>query len=90
VSELVDPDEIERLVGCERPLLGHAGRLVDGTFYILHSKLCKDSGQDLRRCAYSLAMDKGPDPDVEWPQGPQFLAISVKTGKLFPTLPVKV
>ena len=67
MSNLVSPDEIESIVGATRHPTRHLGRAVSSeeTVYILHSGLCKASGVDLRKCAYSRALDYGIDP-VEW------------------------
>ena len=65
----VHPDRIESIVGAPRHPTKHIGRAVsaEGTVYILHSQACFDREPDLRACPYSLALDKGIDPD-EWPQ----------------------
>lgn len=74
MTKLVSPEDIERIVGCKRHADKHFGRIVssvdtshrDGeyphrqaTIYILHSHACRDSGIDLRQCAYSRALDNG-------------------------------
>ena len=63
MSDLVSPDEIERIVGAERHATMHIGRAISSeqTVYILHSQQCKDSGIDLRDCDLSLALDNGID-----------------------------
>lgn len=63
MTDLVSPDDIERIVGAERHDAMHIGRAVSSeeTVYILHSQQCKDSGIDLRECRWSLALDKGID-----------------------------
>jgi hypothetical protein len=61
VTALVDPTEIEALVGAHRHLRRHLGRATRGTVYILHSQDCLDSGIDLRECWLSLALDRGID-----------------------------
>jgi hypothetical protein len=65
MSKLVDPGRIEAIVGVARHPSVHYARAVsaEATVYILHSQQCKDSGIDLRECAYSLAMDQGIDLD---------------------------
>lgn len=67
MSDLVPPEDIERLVGIERHETAHYGRASteDQKFYILHSRECKDSGVDLRECRYSLALDRGILP-AQW------------------------
>lgn len=69
MSELVDRDEIEQIVGLKRSKDWHLGRWVPGkaggTFYILHSQGCLDlmdtseGAVDLRDCRFSLALDRG-------------------------------
>lgn len=67
MTDLVPPDEIENIVGVSRHGLAHYARAVSSeqTVYILHSKLCRDSGLDLRCCRYSQALDLGIDL-VKW------------------------
>ena len=67
MSELVDPSEIEQLVGVERHGWAHYGRAVSGeqVVYILHSSQCKGRNLDLRACDFSLALDRGID-EWEW------------------------
>ncbi len=64
MTNLVDPDRIEGIVGARRHETLHIGRAVSAeqTVYILHSQECKDSGIDLRSCEYSVALDRGIDP----------------------------
>lgn len=57
MSDLVDPHEIERIVGLTRSQTEHFGRAVDDVMYIMHSLDCLNSGIDLRDCEYSKAMD---------------------------------
>lgn len=61
MTNLVDPTEIERIVGARRHPTDHYARAVSAErmVYILHSALCRDSGRDLRWCAYSQALDNG-------------------------------
>lgn len=68
MSDLVKPDEIERLVGAERHETDHIGRAVSTahTVYILHSAECRDSGRDLRQCPYSIALDRGIEHFIPW------------------------
>lgn len=63
MSNLVPADEIEQIVGARRHSHLHLGRAVSAeqTVYILHSEACRDSGIDLRDCAYSEALDNGID-----------------------------
>jgi hypothetical protein len=65
VTNLVSPDDIERIVGVARNYRAHYGRAVstEQTVYILHSKRCVASGIDLRDCRFSVALDRGIFPD---------------------------
>ena len=79
MSNLVNPDEIERIVGAKRHPLRHLGRADSGeeTVYILHSMRCKARGIDLRECSYSRALDMGIDLDVwnGWEDKPVVLGL---------------
>jgi len=69
MTDLVPSSDIERIVGAERHQSRHLGRAVSEkqTVYILHSRDCLDSGDDLRDCPYSLALDEfGIDTDGAW------------------------
>lgn len=69
MTDLVDPDQIEQIVGAQRDPERHLGRVVMGpedqqfTVFILHSQRCLDEYDhedqigDLRDCPYSLALD---------------------------------
>lgn len=61
MSELVDPAEIERIVGVLRHPTKHWARAVseEQTVYILHSQECKDTQDDLRDCQFSIALEAG-------------------------------
>lgn len=63
MTDLVDPSEIEEIVGIERHATKHYGRLVrqNGSWrlFILHSQRCVETHEDLRLCVYSQALDKG-------------------------------
>jgi hypothetical protein len=67
MSELVDPGEIERIVGIERHATRHYARAVSSeqVVYILHSQRCKDSDRDLRECLFSVALNNGID-ERDW------------------------
>jgi hypothetical protein len=69
VSELVDPKQIETLVGVKRHQTIHWGHGDwKWIYYILHSQECLDSGRDLRECEFSLAMDRSnTDVMPRWP-----------------------
>ena len=61
MTDLVDPDQIEDIVGARRHPTRHIGRAISAeqTVYILHSAVCKAGRDDLRRCTYSRALDLG-------------------------------
>jgi hypothetical protein len=61
MSNLVPPEDIERIVGMPRHSTMHIGRAISSeeTVYVLHSQQCKDSGIDLRECPLSVALDRG-------------------------------
>jgi hypothetical protein len=63
MTNIVPADEIEQIVGIQRHRVAHYGRAVSAeqTVYILHSHKCRDSGIDLRSCAFSIALDEGVD-----------------------------
>lgn len=84
MTDLVPADQIEQLVGARRHQLAHLGRAVSANrmVYILHSQACKDSGIDLRRCAYSEALDDGIDL-AEWTED-QTVTLQVEHGHLTP------
>lgn len=66
MSELVNPNEIEKIVGVQRHPTLHYGRASssDQTVYILHSEECKIKMDDLRDCDFSRAMDNGIQQDT--------------------------
>ena len=63
MSDLVPTDRIEAIVGVSRHPSEHWGRAVsvEQRVYILHSATCRNSGINLRNCAYSIALDNGID-----------------------------
>lgn len=67
MTDLVPAEQIEQIVGARRHPTWHLARAVSATetVFILHSQTCKDSDLDLRECQYSLALDRGIDPD-DW------------------------
>lgn len=88
MSDLVSPDDIERIVGTKRRHDYHVGRAVSAeqTVYILHSHECRDSGRDLRDCPFSIALDRGIN-ERDWSgmeDGPVVLGIDAD-GSLVPT-----
>lgn len=68
MSDLVDADRIEQIVGARRHRTAHLGRAVSAEerVYILHSQACKDSGIDLRDCDFSVALDVGISMPQPW------------------------
>ena len=69
MTERVPADQIEQIVGAKRHAHQHLGRADSSTrkVSILHPSWCKESTPDLRDCAWSLALDRGIDPD--WWEG---------------------
>jgi hypothetical protein len=90
MSHLVDASDIERLVGAKRHPTDHLARAITNVemVYILHSQACKDSGIDLRDCAYSIALDRGiehPLPWSEWRRAPDRpVRVEIYAGWLVP------
>ncbi|WP_032363992.1 hypothetical protein [Rhodococcoides fascians] len=68
MSEIVPAEDIEKIVGAPRAHRDHIGRAVskEQRVYILHSKQCLASRQDVRTCEYSIAMDRGIDVEYWW------------------------
>ena len=90
MTNIVPADEIEEIVGVRRHPTGHYARAVSAeqTVYILHSHRCKDSGRDLRECRFSIALDKGIDPQ-DWDGNedqPWRVAVN-RSGLLVPAAP---
>lgn len=61
MTDLVDPRDIERIVGRKRHPRYHFARFDSEkqTFYILHSAECVEKTEDLRDCRYSMSLDLG-------------------------------
>lgn len=61
MTDLVDPADIERIVGHGRARSEHYARYVqdEGRLYILHSQQCIEKTPDLRNCPFSIALDEG-------------------------------
>lgn len=92
MTEKVDPQRIEQLVGARRHPAQHRGRwdTSAGQIYILHSGYCLMAFKDLRQCPYSIALDElvrdwseGSRWD-DYPDRPVALYISPITGVLEP------
>lgn len=87
MTDLVPASEIESRVGARRHATEHLARAASAeqTVYILHSQECLDSGNDLRACAYSTALDRGIDA-AEWVEDAPVVARLVG-GRLLGWLP---
>ena len=61
MSDLVPPEDVERIVGVARHESEHRARAVSAEqrVYVLHSHECLRATPDLRDCPYSLALDNG-------------------------------
>lgn len=61
MTDLVDPTQIESIVGTHRRDFDHVANMVTGDekVYILHSKMCVTLRPDLRECPFSRALDRG-------------------------------
>ena len=91
MSRLEAADKIENIVGALRHPTQHVARAVSAEqrVYVLHSEQCISSGIDLRKCAYSLALDEGIDLG-EWEGSedqPVVIAIDDEHGDLIPVGP---
>lgn len=86
MSELVPADEIERIVGVRRHRKAHYGRAVSAeqTVYVLHSHECRDTGIDLRECRFSVALDRGINPEAWSAHLDVAVALGVWDGRLIP------
>lgn len=86
MSDPVPADEIERIVGIIRHPTDHYANAVsdEQTVYILHSHECKDSGIDLRECAFSRAMDEGIPMDVWGDHQDRAVEVVIEFGLLLP------
>ncbi len=89
MTDLVPTDQIERIVGARRHPHQHLGRAVSAeqTVYILHSEACRDSGIDLRDCAYSKALDNGIDMDWWHQHQDQAVVLAPSHSRLIPLTP---
>ena len=78
VTNLVDPSDIEIIVGAKRDETFHIGwfNSPGGIFYILHSQQCVSSEPDLRDCEYSKSLDEHWVDVLEWTEGvPRFIKL---------------
>ena len=86
MPELVDPDDIERIVGVQRHPTRHYARAVSAeqTVYILHSAECRARYDDLRYCPWSVALDRGID-EYDWSDREDMaVLVRVREGRLIP------
>lgn len=86
---LVPADQIEEIVGARRHPHQHLGRAAsdEQTVYVLHSQRCKDSGIDLRDCAWSEALSLGIDPDDWRGYEDRPVVLAVIRDRMFPVTP---
>lgn len=84
MAERVPADQIERIVGATRHPTDHIGRAVSAEqkVYILHSAECYGTTPDLRRCPFSLALDRGINPR-EWIED-EPVVLRIRRSRLFP------
>lgn len=90
MTDLVPAEDIERIVGIERHLTRHYARAVSAeqTVYILHSRDCRDLGDDLRDCRFSRALDKGIDEGIWMDHEDKPVRVEVtRMGRLVPVVP---
>lgn len=89
MAELVDPSEIEQIVGAPRHSAQHLARAVSSEqeVYVLHSQRCKDSGVDLRECPYSAALNLGIDTDDWKGFEDRPVVVAIIHDRLFPVVP---
>lgn len=89
MTDLVPTDQIEQIVGARRHSHQHLGRADSAgqTVYVLHSWKCKDSGIDLRDCEWSLALDRGIDPDDWKGYEDRAVVLAFRKARLFPVTP---
>jgi len=83
MTDIVDPNKIEEIVGHRRMSVVHLGRAVssEGIFYILHSQRCVDRYPDLRDCPYSQLLDTN-EPVIQTEDAVQTLYVDHKNKRL--------
>lgn len=86
MSDPVDPDKIEGIVGITRHPTLHYGRAVseEQVFYVLHSGECKEREADLRDCVYSKALDLGICETFWADHEDRPVALEILQGRLVP------
>jgi hypothetical protein len=84
MTEVVAASQIETVVGVRRHETKHYGRAVsvEEKVYILHSQECLEVREDLRRCPFSLALDRGIDVE-RWVEDVP-LPLAIIDGELVP------
>ena len=89
MADLVDPSEIEGVVGIARHPIQHYARAVSETqtVYILHSQRCRSLFPDLRQCRYSRALDAGLREEDWAGQQDRAVPVVVAAGRLVPVTP---
>lgn len=88
MSEVLDSETVEEIVGASRREAEHVGRAVSAEerMYVLHSARCLATGHDVRACAFSAALDRGIDAALwsEHMDVPVVLGIGDALGDLEP------
>lgn len=86
MADLVNPEQIEQIVGAARHPQWHIARAVSSEerVYVLHSNECKVQRADLRDCLWSLALDNGIDLDQWEPYQDQPMRVIVADDRLVP------
>lgn len=84
MTNIVPSEDIESIVGTFRRRYTHIGYADSntGTFYILHSEICKETCPDLRDCDYSVALDKNK-VEVTVLDQPKYIMLSEGTLIMF-------
>lgn len=86
MSDHVDPEVIEQIVGVKRHPTRHYARAVSAeqTVYVLHSEECRATYDDLRDCPWTLALDRGID-EYDWSDREDVpVLVRVRDGRLIP------
>lgn len=91
MTNLVGAEKIEVIVGTKRSQHYHCGNAsrYSRTAYILHSQDCLDSGIDLRKCSFSLALDaKGIDRHKWYGMEDRPMVLDIEDGYIVPVCPL--
>jgi hypothetical protein len=88
VTNLVDPEKIEGIVGTRRHARAHFGRAVsyEQQFYILHSQICVEDNEDLRDCVFSQALNLGIDLEVWGSLQDRPVLLQIRGNRLVPAV----